>query len=224
VKVIANLSSKGSPMTAAPSVTTFVVGDRLPWSDDVGPSTGSGPLDKGAIYDSASRRECSIRSISSLGATLRAELAKAPGEPVSVELSTGQRPAGIVVWARGGEAGIAFNQPVDLLALINRSLISQPAERRAMPRVDIRCAVHVRWAGTQEPAMMRDISANGLQIQGNHLPGRGTFVSVFVDGLVIPAGEVVWRKQDLAGIELFEELSWTSIVPWIREMMRKETQ
>jgi hypothetical protein len=47
---------------------------------------------------------------------------------------------------------------------------------------------------------------------------------VFVEGLVVPAGEIVWRKDKLAGIELFEELSWTSIVPWLREMMRKGTQ
>jgi hypothetical protein len=45
-------------------------------------------------------------------------------------------------------------------------------------------------------------------------------VSVFVEGLNIPAGEVVWRRDKLAGIRVFEELSWTSIIPWIRQMIR----
>jgi hypothetical protein len=44
---------------------------------------------------------------------------------------------------------------------------------------------------------------------------------VFVEGLNIPAGEVVWRGGNLAGIELFEELSWTSIIPWVRNAVRK---
>ena len=60
---------------------------------------------------------------------------------------------------------------------------------------------------------MRNISAKGLQVEGEELPDRGTFLSVFVDGLVIPAGEIVWRKEKLAGIELFEELSGAGAAP-----------
>jgi hypothetical protein len=47
-----------------------------------------------------------------------------------------------------------------------------------------------------------------------------SFVSLFIDGLVVPAGEVVWRKGNLAGIELMDELKWSSIMPWIREVGR----
>ena len=53
------------------------------------------------------------------------------------------------------------------------------------------------------------------------LPPEGTFISVFIEGLNVPAGEVVWQKGNLAGIELFEELSWSSIIPWIRDAGRK---
>jgi hypothetical protein len=211
-------------MAGTSSVTTFIVGDRLPWPDDSPPPSALGRLDSGAIYDGLSRRECFIRKISAHGATLRGVLTKAAGAQVSVELGTGQRPAGTVAWVSGGEAGVYFHQPVDLLALINRSLINQPAERRSMPRVDIRCAAHVKWAGRCEFVTLRNISARGLQIQGKDLPEVDTFLSVLLEGLVVPAGEVVWRRDDLAGVELFEELSWTSLLPWIREMMRKDVQ
>jgi hypothetical protein len=203
------------------TVTTFIVGDRLPWPDDAGTMPLRGRLEPGAIYDSATRQECFIRKISALGATVQASLNKVPGDAVSVELGNGQRPAGKIAWVRGGEAGVAFNQPVDLLALINRSLIAQPAERRRMPRVEIRCAMHIRWGGHFDLAVLRNISASGMQIEGDNLPDHGSMVSLFLEGLVVPAGEVVWRRDNLAGIELFEELSWTSLVPWIREYMRK---
>jgi len=206
------------------SATTFIVGDRLPWPDDMPPQRIGGSFDPGAIYDGCERRDCSIRKISAHGATLRGPVTKAAGGEVAVELGNGQRPAGTIAWVSGGEAGVYFKQPVDLLALINRSLISQPAERRAMPRVEIRCPLLLRWAGRVERATMRNISAGGLQVQGAELPGEDTFVSAIVEGLVVPAGEIVWRKGDLAGIELFEELSWTSLVPWIRQMMRKGVQ
>ena len=59
-----------------------------------------------------------------------------------------------------------------------------------------------------------------LPLEGEELPAIGTYVSVFVEGLNIPAGELVWRRDKLAGIRVFEELSWTSIIPWIRQMIR----
>ena len=208
-------------MTDARSVTVFVMEDRLPWPDD-GPATGlDGPFDMGVIHDSGPRRECSIRKISALGATLRGGVKSAPGDEIAVELASGHRPHGIIEWIEGGEAGIAFKQPVDMLALINRNLISQPTERRTMPRVELRCGLQVKWGANLSPAVIRNISARGLQIEGAALPPRGTFVGLFIDGLIVPSGEVVWRKGDLAGIELLDELSWTSIVPWIREIGRK---
>lgn len=206
-------------MMDARSATIFVMEQRLPWPED-GPLTGhDGPLDRAVLHDGGRQRTCAIRKISALGTTLRG-VDSAPGEEVAVELANGQRPGGTIEWAGGGEAGIVFRQPIDMLALINRQLISQPTERRTMPRVELRCRLHVKWGATMEAAMLRNISARGLQIEGNELPMRGTFVSMFMKGLNVPAGEVVWRKGNLAGIELFEELSWTSIIPWIREVGR----
>jgi hypothetical protein len=44
---------------------------------------------------------------------------------------------------------------------------------------------------------------------------------VFIEGLNMPSGEVMWRQEQLAGIALFEELSWTSIIPWVRSVVKK---
>ncbi|MFL6720196.1 MAG: PilZ domain-containing protein [Sphingomonas sp.] len=208
-------------MAESLSVTTFVVGDRLPWPDDPSSVAEQGPLDMGILHDSGVRQECAIHKISALGATLRGQLQKLPGDDVSIELGTGQRAGGKIAWVRDGEAGICFNQPVDVLALINRKLVSQPVERRAMPRVELRCSIYVKWGATISPAFLRNISATGLQLEGDELPKPGTFISVFFEGLNVPPGEVIWRKGDLAGVRLLEELSWTSIMPWIRQALRK---
>ena len=210
-------------MAEAPSVTTFVMGARLPWPDDSPVPAEAGPFDAGVIHGSGQRQDCAIRKISALGATLRGEFPSS-GDGIAVELATGQRPAATVEWVRSGETGIRFDQPVDMLALINRTLVSQPVERRAMPRVEIRCGAFLKAAGEAVPVTVRNISAGGLQIEGVGLPAAGTFVSVFIEGLVVPAGEIAWRKNELAGIELLDELSWTSIMPWIREQMRKGAQ
>ncbi len=208
-------------MAEALSVTTFVMSAQLPWPDDAPPADGLGALDPVALLAAGERRSCAIRRISALGTTVRGAMTQAPGDEVAVELATGQRPAGTIEWVAGGEAGIRFNQPIDILALLNRKLISQPGERRTMPRVELRCAVGIKWGASVAAATLRNISAKGLQIEGDGLPPKDTFVSLFIDGLVVPAGEVVWRKGDLAGIELMDELSWSSIMPWVREVGRK---
>jgi hypothetical protein len=209
-------------MSEAASVTTFMIGSRLPWPDDLPAPAESGPLDSAVVHESGSKRGCSIRKISPLGATLRGAVRGKPGDALSVELANGQRPAATIVWVKGDEAGVSFNQPIDMIALINRTLINQPAERRAMPRVELRCAAWVKSGQDFAPATVRNISAGGLQLEGDSIPRVGTYVSLFIEGLNVPPGEIVWRQKNLGGIALLDDLNWSSIMPWIRDLSRKE--
>lgn len=207
-------------MTEASSVTTLVVGDHLPWPDEWTPGADKGPFDSAIISIGRNRYPCSVRKISALGLTAITELAPAMGEPVSVELVTGQRP-GKVAWSKANELGVRFDDSIDVIALLNRKLVSQAPERRTMPRLEVRCPVHLKCGGQFFPAVLRNISAKGLQIEGEELPSNGVYLSAFVEGLNMPAGEVVWRRGNLAGVELLEELSWTSIIPWVRTLVRQ---
>jgi len=211
-------------MAEAQSVTTFVMGPRLPWPDDSSAADDKGPFEEGMIHDSGFRQTCSIRKISAMGATVRTKVQQAPGEEITVELPNGQRAAANVEWVKNGESGIRFTRPVDVLALINRTLVSQPVERRAMPRVEIRCGAFLKRGGDFAPATLRNISAAGLQLEGESLPPVGSYVSLFVEGLNVPPGEVAWRRDNLAGVELLEELSWSSILPWIRSLMKAQAE
>jgi len=211
-------------MTDNSSVTTVVVGDRLPWPDDPGSSTAKGPFDASAIYHSGVRRDCEIRKISALGVTVASDLVPALGDKVAVELATGQRAAGKIAWSDRGELGVRFEDSIDVIALLNRKLVSQTPERRTMPRLEVRCLAHIKCGANFWPAMLRNVSSGGLQLEGAEVPPVGTFVSVFVEGLTIPSGEVLWSRGELVGIELLEELSWTSIIPWVRSTVRKETE
>jgi hypothetical protein len=208
-------------MTDPTSVTTVVVGDRLPWPDDVSASGKQGPFDASVIYHSGVGHECEIRKISALGATVASDLAPALGERVLIELATGQRPAGKIAWTDRGELGVRFEDSIDVIALLSRKLVSQTPERRTMPRLEVRCLAHVKSGENFCPAMLRNISSGGVQLEGKDMPRMGAYVSTFVEGLNVPSGEVIWSKGELIGIELIEELSWTSIIPWVRNTIRK---
>ena len=207
-------------MADALSVTTVVVGDRLPWPDESWAGDEKGPFDAGAIYISGERKDCAIRKISALGVTVATDLSPALGDKAAVELATGQRAAGRIAWTERNQLGVRFDDSVDVIALLNRKLVSQDRERRTMPRLEVRAPVHLKCGGQFFVATLRNISARGLQIESGALPAPGAYLSAFVDGLNIPPGELVWKRGRLAGIELFEELSWTSIIPWVRSLVK----
>jgi hypothetical protein len=211
-------------MTDPTSVTTVVVGERLPWPDDVVASGKQGPFDESVIYHSGVGHQCEIRKISALGATVASDLTPALGERVLIELATGQRPAGKIAWTDRGELGVRFDDSIDVIALLNRKLVSQTPERRTMPRLEVRCLAHVKSGENFCPAMLRNISSGGLQLEGKDMPRTGAYVSTFVEGLNMPSGEVIWSKGELIGIELLEELRWTSIIPWVRNTIRKAVE
>lgn len=208
-------------MTEGASVTTVVVGEHLPWTSDLAGFADKGPFDAAALYHSGVRQSCEIRKISALGVTIGSDLVPALGDRVAVEIATGQRPAGRVAWTGRRELGVRFEDSIDVIALLNRQLVSQTRERRTMPRLEVRATAHLKCGENFRPAMLRNISSNGLQLEGEELPALGTYVSVFVEGLNVPAGEIIWSRANLAGIELFEELSWTSIIPWVRGIVRR---
>ena len=173
----------------------------------------AGPFEAGVIHDGGTRQDCSIRRISALGATLR-ELRKA--RPARRSRSSLRRATAIrrpVKWFEGGETGIRFHQPVDVLALISRKLVSQTAERRAVPRVEIRCSAFIKKGEDFLPVMLRNISAGGMQVEGDALPPLGDLHLHLHRRDHRPARRNRWRKDRLAGIELIEELSWSSIMP-----------
>jgi len=206
-------------MTCSLSLTSFVMEHRLPWAEGSSAApVGAGRFDSALIMDAGQRRACTIRSVSPLGATLTGEISTPKGKELAIELLTGQRPTATVEWVGNGEAGVRFKQPIDVLALINRSLIIQPTERRSMPRVELRCGVRVKWGPSICDAVLRNISARGMQVEAAGLPTRGTYVSMHIDGLNVPAGEIMWRKDSVVGIQLIEELAWTSLMPWIRKV------
>jgi hypothetical protein len=206
------------PQDQALSATTFVLEPELPWA--AGVQSTDGPLDQVAIFVGGFRKDCLLRSVSSLGATISGELGTEAGAEVALELATGQRPAGIVEWICGNEGGVRFKEPINVVPLINRQLLSQSADRRRLPRVELRCRAWVEVDGEFSAATVRNISSGGVQFEGEALPEVGSDVRLFIEGLNVPPAKIVWKKGELAGVQLTTELPWSIVIHWIRELAR----
>ena len=147
-------------MTDAPSVTTFVVGDRLPWPDDP-----SGFGEKGSIRRrhrssfGGSRRNARSGKSRRLGSTVEQRSdagARRASRGRACDRSAARRTNRL---DGRGELGVRFDDSIDMIALLNRKLVSQTPERRTMPRLEVRCPAHIKCGENFSPAMLRNISA-----------------------------------------------------------------
>jgi hypothetical protein len=135
---------------------------------------------------------------------------------VEFELSSGRRAGATVARASGPETGLAFAEEIDVVALLTRRLVSQIAERRSLPRVEVRRTVRLCSEGRRSLATTRDICQGGVQLIADPELGIGDAVRVELDSLPSIDGLVRWRRGLVIGVQFPVELSWQQLMPWIR--------
>ena len=181
--------------------------------DRVGPDS----LQSAALAQGSIRQLCSLRKISEAGAILHTDTPLNVGEKISLELMSGHTLRGTVEWCRGSGAGLRFDGPLDVFAVIARNLVNQPGDRRRLPRVELTCELRIRSRAGMEVATSRDISQGGAKIETGLVLERDEPVEVTIDGLGTLSGVVCWRKDGLAGIAFSPELGWQELMPWLRQ-------
>lgn len=187
------------------------VADAAPEGDD------DVALWPGALTSGSVRRACSIRKLSAGGAVLHCDHDVAIGERLELELMNGEQLAGRVVWRRGGEVGLSFDTQIDVFAIIAQDIVSQPGERRRMPRVELACAALLDLAGRSHPVTTRDVSQGGVKLEVPFPLAADEQVTVTLDGLRPVEGVVRWSAGNLAGIAFLPELRWQELMLWLKE-------
>jgi hypothetical protein len=175
-------------------------------------------LDPGTAIRGALRNACAVRRLTSAGAVIHADFELAPGEKLQLELENGQRLEGSVAWQNGGETGLTFDRPVDVFAIIARNMVNMPGERRRLPRIQVRCGVHLDAPSGTELAAALDISQGGLKLETRLALSPGDPVQVTPEGLFPLPGTVRWSKGGLAGIAFNPERGWQELMPWLKGM------
>jgi PilZ domain len=200
------------------STTVFSLTADLPTALPAPMGDSHHALDTALLVGETARRTCHIRRFSAAGATLRLAADLTPGDAHILELRNGQTIPGTIGWAGDSEAGFVFDAPIDVVGTLARNLAILPAERRSVPRVEIRQTVSVRRGNNVEFARMRDISQTGLGIETELALQIDDPVSLAIDGLRPIGGVVRWAHHGIAGIEFSEDLGWQTLMPWLRHV------
>jgi hypothetical protein len=171
----------------------------------------------GALTSGSIRRACAIRKLSAGGAILHCDHDVEIGERLELELMNGEHLAGRVVWRRGSEVGLSFDTQIDVFAIIAQDIVSQPGERRRMPRVELVCPALLDVDGRSRPVTTRDVSQGGVKLDVPFPLAAEEKVTVTLDGLRPVEGVVRWSAGNLAGIAFLPELRWQELMLWLKE-------
>ena len=102
------------------------------------------------------------------------------GTAVSVELKHGDTVSGIAKWIEDGLVGIAFDQPIDVVALLTSS---EDGPQPRMPRIELNCTAWVREDADIYRTRTLNISQGGMCVEGDERLRVDTEVIVSLAGL-----------------------------------------
>lgn len=177
-------------------------------TEDAAPAWLSGP---------GGKRDCFVHRITSGGLSLTVSGPVSHGERGTIELPFGLAAEGWIDGHDPATLAFRFDQPLDVVGALARCLAALPAERRQMPRIELRQRLCVRHSGQSDFAWTRNLSPSGIGLETRAVLQPGEAVELTLDGLRPLTGEVRWAEGGQAGIAFAEELGWQTLMPWLRK-------
>jgi hypothetical protein len=175
----------------------------------------------GALTIEDRRELCLIRNVSAGGMMIRPYSPIAPGTRVSIELKQGDSVTGLAQWSEDGLVGVAFDTPIDVLALLNAP-IGKPRPR--MPRIELSCQASLRHNATVFRARVANISQGGICVDSPVDLELGDDVVITLAGLHAAAGVVKWKDGAFHGIGFNRVYPVDELMGFLREQQRDQQQ
>lgn len=168
----------------------------------------------GSILVDDRRELCLIKNISAGGMMLRLYCTVAEGSPVTIELKSGQPIHGQVSWVRDHNAGVAFDQPIDVVDILSSTM---DGPRPRMPRIEANCHATLRDGANVLRVRVCDISQGGVKIESETILTAGADIIITLPGLEPQPGIACWHDGGFAGITFNRLLPLNELVGWLQE-------
>ena len=166
----------------------------------------------GSILLDGRRELCLVKNISAGGALIRAYCRLKPDLELQIELKEKQPICGRVNWVKGTDAGITFDERVDILELLKSN---DDGPRPRMPRVEVKCVVFVREGATTNRTMLLNISQGGLSIESENRLTVGADVTISLPQFSPQAAVVRWAEGSRYGISFNTVLPLAGLTEWL---------
>lgn len=162
----------------------------------------------------AGRRElCLVKNLSAGGVLVRVYSALEPDTPVQIEFKERQPVDGRVNWVRGTDAGITFDQRVDVLDVLKTAT---EGPRPRMPRIEVSCVAFVRQGAVLHRSTVQNISQGGVSVETSNPLSVGAEVIVSLPEMPPQPAVVRWQDGQRYGISFNSVLPLASLIAWLQ--------
>ncbi|WP_294120298.1 PilZ domain-containing protein [Sphingomonas sp.] len=173
----------------------------------------------GSILVEGRRELCLIKNISAGGMMIRLYCSIAVGTPVTVELKSGQPVNGKISWTRDQNAGIAFDQPIDVIDILSSSM---DAPRPRMPRIETQAYATLRDGTNVLRVRVCDVSQGGVKIACETIIARGSDVVLTLPSLEPQPGLACWVEGGFIGVSFNRLLPLAELVSWLQDQRQAQ--
>ena len=170
----------------------------------------------GMLVIGGERELCLIRNISAGGLMVHVYRPVCADEQVTVELKSGQQIAGRIAWVDRGNAGIAFDAPMDVAELLSTPPARGEGWRPRLPRVEVDRLGTLRAGAVTVGVEVRDVSQGGVKLELDAPLDPGTQVVITLEGLRPLPGTVRRRKDNVCGIAFNQLLPFEELIAWLK--------
>lgn len=177
----------------------------------------------GRLVDDGGDQICVIRNISSGGVMIESNRVPAIGSRVVIDLRSDRGLPATVRWVRDREAGVQFDAPIDVAAMLREERPSILRLHPRAPRFIRQGKVKVTGTTNTSEGTIANISINGLGVRTPIRFARDEPVIVSIEGLGAARAVVRWWEDREMGLKLQSPLSYRLLANWLDEPARQVT-
>jgi hypothetical protein len=169
----------------------------------------------GVLEQQAKSSLCVVRNISSTGVQFRFYTPPIVDAPASLRVADELPVAGRILWIKGDNGGMNFDEALDTTALLRVQQKLGPGRRRSTPRVAIEASATLRTGGRTYRASVHDISSLGARVRTSSALNPGDRAIVTFPDLPWFNAYVRWSDGEESGLTFETPIPMAIIAKWI---------
>lgn len=170
----------------------------------------------GTLIAGDKRELCLIRNISAGGLMAHVYSPLEMGQEVSVALKSHHLLHGRIIWLKDGNAGIEFDELIDVEEMLSNPALLENGWLPRMPRVEVDWLATVRQGSQTIWVTLRDISQGGVKLEADQPLEAGQQIVMTIDKFRSINGVVRWYEGGVGGIAFNEIIPFQELMSWLR--------
>jgi len=158
---------------------------------------------------------CRVRNISEHGMQIDTIASLLPAMRISVELRGGQTLTGAIAWTKGGRAGVRFDTPADVNAILGKPQIEAATVRPRSPRFAADIPARISSLGRSIDVVVADLSQGGACLRLQRTLRADSEVILMIPGLPTRRCTTRWSNDEFAGVAFHDPISYTELSAWL---------